>query len=276
VFEGDRVAGVLAIAGPGLTSTDLPAAHVIAHHLASLLASSPGEPGSGVSARVGLGRVSALIASEIREPVRNLASLSSRLRERLFRDTALLPLAAELDRGATRLRLLLEDLLDYTRPLTPWKDAVPLDVIARSVVASVQRVCSEACAGRALVLEVDRPAPIARLDPALLSRALSNVMVNVAERTPITSGITVSILSRDGQARIQIRADGYEPKKADPVEPFDALSPALRRRHAIGLTVARRLTRAAGGRLVLERRRSGSSYSFRFPEIDQRTGRIEE
>lgn len=263
VYEGERVCGVLAVAAEGLTERDLPALAVLSHHLA--VACTVPLPSHAPASTETLGRISAIIANEVREPVRHLSSLSGRIRERLSRDPALGSLSFELDRRATQLKLLVEDLLDYTRPLTPWPDSLPLDIVTRSVLVSVQRVYREACHGRSIVLEVERPAPIARVDPALVSRALGNVLVGVVERSSPSSIVSVSIRERGNHARIDVVSDDRSASSDPSWDAFETSSPGARRRHAIGLAVARRLVRATGGRLVLERRKTGPAYSFRLP-----------
>lgn len=262
VHEGERAAGVLAIHGPGLGADDLAVPHLVAQHLAMITALSGTRDAPSTPRETG--RIAALIASEIKNPVRGIASLSGRLRERLSRDSSLGGLTADLDREATRLRLLLEDLLDYTRPLTPWPDSVPLDIVLRSVLVSAQRVYRESFQGRTVVLEIERPAPIARVDPALLSRALSNVLVNVAERTKETTTMVVSVKRHQGEARIRLAFEGDPWLRGSEGRVSGELA-ARRRRHAISLGVARRLIRAMGGRLVRERRRVGAAYSLRVP-----------
>lgn len=263
VYEGERVAGVLAVASEGLTESDLSAISVLSHHLA--VACTVPLPSNPAASGGSLGRISAVIGSEIREPVRHLASMSGRLRERLSRDAHLGPLSFELDRRTTQLKLLVEDLLDYTRPLTPWPDSLPLDIVTRSVLVSVQRVYREACHGRAIVLEVERPAPVARVDPALVSRALGNVIVGVVERSLPSCGVSVLVHARGKHARIDVVCEDQSAQNDPKWEAFDISSADVRHRHAIGLAVARRLVRATSGRLVLERRGSGVTYSLRLP-----------
>lgn len=263
VYEGERVAGVLAVAAEGLTDRDLPFISLLSHHLA--VACTVSLPSIPPASTTGLERISAVIASEIREPVRHLSSMSGRLRERLSRDADLGPLSFELDRGATHLKLLVEDLLDYTRPLIAWPDSLPLDIVTRSVLVSVQRVYREACHGRAIVLEVERPAPVARVDPALVSRALGNVIVSVVERSLPSCGVSVSVHQCGNHAQIDVMCEDQSAPADHPWEGLDISSPDVRHRHAIGLAVARRLVRATSGRLVLERHKTGVTYSLRLP-----------
>lgn len=261
VFVGERSIGVLSLSGPGFSGADLPAAYLIAHHL-SAVGALTGLLGD-IGPRASVGRVSSLIAGQIREPVKNLSSASGRMRERLSRDDALRPLALDLECQATRLKLLVDDLVDYTRPLTVWTDEIPLDMLARSVAVSVRRVHHEICEGRQIVLDTAKPSPIAAIDPSLVARALGNVLVNVAERTPRGGTVTVQIRRGDDDARIDVSADAAAPEDAARVfQPFGHVD---RPRRGIGLAVARRLIRASGGKLTLTHRRAGLHFRMRVP-----------
>lgn len=144
---------------------------------------------------------------ELRTPITSIRGYSELFR----RGAASRPddLASSLRRiedEATRMGLLVDDLLllarlDQGRPL----DQQPVDVseVAREVANEIRVVAPD----RPVIATTPEP-EIVIGDEQRLRQVVSNLVRNAVEHTPSGTAITISVSSRDGQARLVVHDDG--------------------------------------------------------------------
>jgi signal transduction histidine kinase len=114
---------------------------------------------------------------DLQEPLRKIEAFGDRL-ERKCRDALSEDGRLYVDRmrsAATRMRTLINDLLDYSRVTTKARPFVQVDLarIAADVVADLQ-VTIEACGGR---VEID-PLPRLEADPTQIRQLMQNLIAN--------------------------------------------------------------------------------------------------
>jgi signal transduction histidine kinase len=217
----------------------------------------------------------ALVSHELLTPVTAVMLSCERLQR--DRDAPLAPrhaaivlrMQAALARLASTIRLLLEHArLEAGRPVVR---RAPLDLgaLAAAVVAEVRPFAEQK--DLAVRLEVASPLPALRSDARLLRIVLTNLVSNAVKFTEVGS-VTVRVQHRDGAHRIAVEdtGPGIPPAEQSRIfvafEPLGALANKSVPGMGLGLSLARRLALALGGRLDLESPgRSGSTFVVTLP-----------
>ena len=202
-----------------------------------------------------VGRLSAAIAHEIRNPVAMISSsLDTAIRGGISgaERTEMFEIAAH---EAGRLEKLTTDFLAYARPSRPRKATTS----AADVLGYVAEIC-RARAGRAGVrIEVDAPPGLlVDVDVTLMQQALLNLVMNAADTTPPGKAVTLRAAALDGgAARFEVEDPGepMPPEVAGRIfEPFVTTKP---QGTGLGLAISRNIAAAHGGELSVLANQAG-------------------
>lgn len=201
-----------------------------------------------------LGKISAGLAHEIRNP---LGSISASIE--LLRDT---PGLSDEDRRlcdiihseSARLNDLVGDMLDLARPKQPVIESVDLEAAAREIVTLAQR------SGRGAqdvtvqleVAEPDNPTTIPA-DPAQLRQLLWNLVRNAIQATAPNTSVTVRILpAKKHQLVFEVQDHGKGIAEDAKPHLFEAFFTTRARGAGIGLAVVKRIADDHGWGLQVE------------------------
>lgn len=210
-----------------------------------------------------LGRMSAVLAHEIRNPLGTIKGFAQLASEKADAQTT--ALLAPILEETRRLERLVSDLLMYGRPPQPelsWVDwealAAELEMHARQMAARPIRFVRS---GGGLRLHTD---------PDMLKAALLNLVRNAVEALD-ESGDQVR-LEAAGSARagvvLAVEDDGpglSQEARARLFEPFFTTKASGT---GLGLAITRRLTEALGGEIrLLPRNGRGARAELRFPQM---------
>ncbi len=143
------------------------------------------------------------------------------------------------------------------------------DVAARVAARSARQA---AAAGVELVADPS-PAPV-RGDPALLERAVANLVENGLKYAPRGSHVIVRCARDGGRATVEVEDDGpgIPPEHAEHVFERFYRADAARGRDAgagLGLPIARAIAEAHGGRLELVRAAPGALFRVTLPVSEE-------
>ncbi|MCP3104101.1 MASE1 domain-containing protein [Myxococcus sp. K15C18031901] len=145
-----------------------------------------------------LGELSATVAHEVRNPLGAISNALAALR-RLAPQVAEGPantLLGIMDEEVQRLDLIVNDLLDFTRPVEPRLHAQPLGpVVEGALTASLRSGSSGITVSHAF----DEPLPPISVDAHLLHVALTNLFTNAVQAMP-SGGQLVTRLEPDTRA----------------------------------------------------------------------------
>jgi two-component system sensor histidine kinase KdpD len=163
---------------------------------------------------------------------------------------------ATIEDETDRLTNLVVNLLDMSRlnahALAPALRPTDLDEVVPAAVASLGP------RGRGVVLDVPEDVPAALADPALLERVLANLIDNALVHAPGAHPVRVVAWAVGDHLSVRVvdRGLGIPPSQREAVfAPFQRLGDDAPRSGAgvgLGLAVARGLTQAMGGQLVVE------------------------
>jgi two-component system sensor histidine kinase KdpD len=160
---------------------------------------------------------------------------------------------ASIDTETDRLNRLVGNLLDMSRLQSGAVDVVDRPVYLEDVVAMA--LASLSRTPECLEVAVPETVPAVRADPALLERAVANVVANAASWAPPGTPVRVEAGKVGDRVHLRIidRGPGVPPADRERVfEPFQRLGDRGGTGVGLGLAVARGFVQAMGGRLTLD------------------------
>jgi two-component system sensor histidine kinase KdpD len=266
---------VLAIIGPDLTGDERRVLHGLTSQLAVALESR--ELRAEASAATALAQADALrtallraVSHDLRTPLASIKAASSTL---LADDVELSPdavhqLEKTIDEEADRLTELVTNLLGMSRlqagVLQPATTDIGVDeVVSRAVAGLGER-------GRDVVIDVPDDLPRVHADPALLERALANVIDNALAWSPDSQPVRVQAGAAGGEVHVRVvdRGQGIPREQRERVfQPFQRLGDRSSGAGVgLGLAVARGFVEAMAGALDIEDTPGGgTTMVFSFP-----------
>ena len=215
-----------------------------------------------------------IAAHELRTPVSIVLGYASLLAE--LAPPEMQEMIDPLHSQARQLERIVDDLfhLDYLKSLKefdPGIDIEPLDLAecARFAIREAQAVAE----ARNLQLTLTTPEPVWALgDMPGLRRILRHLLDNALKFTPAGGQVQINVAAEGAEAflRVQDTGPGVPPEERERIfAPFYQVGSSLRRSHGgmgLGLSLARRMMQAQGGRLWLEARPGpGASFCLALP-----------
>lgn len=130
-----------------------------------------------------LGEMAASVAHEICHPLGEIQGYASRLYEELAQKPKMREMATHILDGSERLHLLVEEVLDYAKPLHLQKETVDLSLLLHRTLNRMQEAFHFP-----KNIHVDRqikePTLMIHLDEVLISKALSSFLMHAIETMP--------------------------------------------------------------------------------------------
>ena len=215
-----------------------------------------------------MGRMSAAVAHEIRNPLAAIAQANGLLAEELA-DPAHQQLAALVHKNTQRLSQIVEEILNLARVQAPTTDWLELDQVVEQQAGEWQR---QAGAGERMRLHLRSSPAWAAFDGEHLRRILVNLLDNALRYASTAPGaIVVATDVHLGQARLQVWSDGQ------PLDPgvqrhlFEPFFSSESRSSGLGLYICRELCDRHGALITYARttspagsEREGNSFSVTF------------
>jgi two-component system sensor histidine kinase PilS (NtrC family) len=197
-----------------------------------------------------MGRMTAAVAHEIRNPLAAIAQANGLLGEELI-DPGQQQLAGLVQKNTQRLSQIVEEILNLARVQAPTTDWLDLDQVTRAFTAEWDR---HAQAGERLQLDLASGPAWAAFDGEHLRRVLVNLLDNALRYASAATGaILVATDVGNGQARMQVWSDGA------PLDPgvqrhlFEPFFSSESRSSGLGLYICRELCDRHGARMTYAR-----------------------
>jgi signal transduction histidine kinase len=216
-----------------------------------------------------LHRFSAAVAHELKEPLIAIASYATLLTERLAGalDAESAQDLEALVRGATRMRVIVDTLLQRARSaLPPERVRVELAELAEECAATLEPEIS----GRGARVVV-RSLPAVTGDPLLLCSVLQNLLTNALRYGAREGGVIALAAARaEGGWRITVDGDGVPIGAGDRARIFDPFQRGRGERRAagigLGLAICREIVEQHGGTIGVEPLEHGNRFFFTLPD----------
>ncbi len=153
-----------------------------------------------------LGEMAASVAHEIRNPLGGIQGYASLLHRDLEKQEPLQQMAGHIIEGSKRLSRLVEDVLQYARPIQLKKERVDLSSLLQEVCAFIQ-VDPNFPTGVSVHLE--KPASLyLLLDSELFRAALLNLIYNALQAMPQGGDLIIQLHENKGRVSLSITDTG--------------------------------------------------------------------
>ncbi len=213
-----------------------------------------------------LGRLSAGVAHEIRNPLSSIRGLAQYLRRRLDPDSEEAGLAEVMIGEADRLNRVVNDLLAYARPRPPRFEPGDLGAIARRVVELTETQAQER--GVELSLDIDGELGPVELDADQITQVIFNLVLNAIESG--ARRVRVTARRGNGSVVLTVGDDGPGVDEKDRSHIFDPFYTTKAKGSGLGLSISLRIVEEHGGSLTLIDDGPGAVFELELP-LSQKT-----
>lgn len=200
-----------------------------------------------------LGRMSATLAHEIRNPLGAMKGLTQLVREELPKEHSTQPMMKTVVSEAERLERLVTDLLSFAAPRNSELSSFRLGELVAEVIDFLQPEAAEH--GVRIRLLSSRASPL-RSDREGLRQVLLNLLKNAIEASGEKSEVEVEINQgkRDRWVVLSVRDQGGGLGAHDAEELFQPFKTTKMRGSGLGLPISRKIVEGLGGSLTLANR----------------------
>ena len=193
-----------------------------------------------------LGRLSTVIAHEVRNPLMIIKAALHTLRQRDLSAEAVREAAADIDGEVVRLNRIVNEVLDFARPIQFQLAPADINALCRDSAAA-----AEASPGPSVHLDLDPSLPLVSTDAERLRLALVNLLVNARQAVdgdaPDSARVFLSTRAGDGLISILVADTGSGIASADVSRVFDPYFTTKRGGTGLGLPIAKNIVDGLGG-----------------------------
>jgi len=212
------------------------------------------------------------VAHELRTPLSNIRGYLEAIR-----DDVVKPEAATIQ-SIYEEALLLSRLVDDLQELT-LAEAGKLNMVVQpddigAIIGQAVSAAQAQAAAKGVLLRTDVTdgLPPCNIDAHRINQVLHNLLANAVAHTPAGGSVTVSAAPEDGYILVSVADTGEGIPPEDLPNIFERFYRADRSRaratggHGLGLTIAKRLVEAHGGKIAVQSEMGkGSTFSFTVP-----------
>lgn len=197
-----------------------------------------------------LGRLSTVIAHEVRNPLMIIKGSLHALRQKNLQETAMHEAVHDINEEVERLNRIVNEVLDFARPIRFDIGPADLNALCRESAAASQA----AGPGAPIDLELDPAASSVTTDAERLRLALVNMLVNARHAVNGTPSGDVALKTRARQEGVTIiiadKGAGIDPAHLAHV--FDPYFTTKRGGTGLGLPIAKNIIEGLGGTITID------------------------
>ncbi len=191
-----------------------------------------------------LGRLSTVIAHEVRNPLMIIKAALHSLRQQAVSPAAVHEAVADIDEEVARLNRIVNEVLDFARPIRFELAPTDLNALCRESAAAA----AASVPGADATLTLDPALPPIVTDPERLRIALVNMLMNARHASNgCGAGVTVSTARAGDRVRVRIADRGPGIAAADLARIFDPYFTTKRGGTGLGLPIAKNIVEGLGG-----------------------------
>ena len=193
-----------------------------------------------------LGRLSTVIAHEVRNPLMIIKGALHPLRQGDAEPSVVKAAAADIEEEVARLNRIVADVLDFARPVAFDLAPAAVNDICRDAARAV------ASGGAPVALDLDERLPAIVTDAERVRQVLINVLSNAQQA--VAAGGSIELSSRAAESGIALAVRDTGPGIAREALPriFEPYFTTRRTGSGVGLAVAKNIVEGLGGRITAE------------------------
>ena len=212
----------------------------------------------------------AMLSHELRNPLAAVLSATTAAREARSPDVGK-KCQGVIERQATHMKRLLDDLLDVSRITSEKFTITPQDIDLREAIETAKEATQPAFSERGvkLVSEMpDRLLPV-RGDLRRLTQVIANLLANAASYSPDASSVRLRVIAAGNSVTISVRDDGegidpeLQPKIFDLFVQSEQKLDRPRGGLGVGLSLAKTIVEMHGGAIEVHSEGAGTGSEFK-------------
>jgi signal transduction histidine kinase len=204
-----------------------------------------------------LGRLSTVVAHEIRNPLMIIKTALRTLRHEQVAPEDLRAAVTDIDEEIARLNRIVSEVLDFARPIK--FELAPADV--NQLCEDAARASAAESDAAPVALRLDRTLPPVVTDAERLRLALINILTNARHAVAARNGnaappdaITISTQRTDSRCAIRVTDRGNGIAAEDLPRVFDPYFTTRRTGTGLGLAISRNIIEGLGGTIAVQSR----------------------
>lgn len=194
-----------------------------------------------------IGEMAATVAHEIRNPLGGMRGFASLLARDIDDDDPRIRLVEKILRGSQHLERVVNELLEFTRPVELRARATSLEEVIESALGYL-----EWDAERITVEPRFEADAVALADPDQLRQVLLNIVLNAMQSIDGTGSVTLSAESDERWAHVRVADTGCGMDGETKRKVFSPFFTTKEKGTGLGLAVAAKIVEAHGGKLSVE------------------------
>lgn len=212
-----------------------------------------------------LGKIAAMIAHEIRNPLGGIKGFATLLQQELKNQTDLYAMATHIVEGTNDLNQFVSKVLNYSRPLQ-------INLEATNLVSLLEELREHVLADANFNpnihfdLKYSSPTIMAPIDQPLFKSAILNLIVNAIQAMPEQGNLTIQLGHNKENALIDIQDTGIGISEENLEKLFSPFFTTKEEGNGFGLTEVHKVIEAHGGSIEVHSVVSkGTTFSVKVP-----------
>lgn len=211
-----------------------------------------------------MGHMASVVAHEIRNPLGGIKGFAALLSRDLADQPKLKQMADYILEGSESLNELVNQVLNYSRPLEPHFESTDLKKLLTELIA--QEKVDDAFKKSKLSFECNEAVVMAPVDGELLKRAVLNLMTNAVQAMPRGGRVYLRLSTDDDQAVIQVAdtGEGISPENMKKI--FTPFFTTKVQGNGYGLAEVQKVVQSHGGHVeVMSKPGEGAEFTLKIP-----------
>jgi PAS domain S-box-containing protein len=212
---------------------------------------------------VTMGRMAAVVAHEVRNPLAGLSGALQVFRSRRRPEDPEVPILGEMLQCISTLERLIQDLLIFAKPMQLDARPVAIAEVVRHTLSLLEN--DQRLARHSVTVAGDDDPIVVLADQNLLKNVFRNLLLNAAQAMAEPGSIAVRIVSTGRECRVTVADTGPGIPPGLSTRIFEPFVTGKHEGSGLGLAISRRILRLHGGELSLLPAAPGATFLATIP-----------
>ena len=220
-----------------------------------------------------IGETTAMVGHDLRNPLQGIVSTVYLAKKKLesppqsSREPVVKPglvdMLETIENEAEYMDKIVSDLQDYAAPLKAEPKPVEMEPLVKDTLSKI-RIPQNV----KVSFKVSKPLPTVMIDPAVMRRVFSNLIMNAIQAMPDGGELGIDLYGTDESLFVAFKDTGVGIPEENMGKLFKPLFTTKAKGQGLGLAVCKRLVEAHNGRITVESKPGeGSTFTVKLPII---------